>query len=506
MERILRRSTSISIPARNRAIRECLDRGNTTEAHRLFKPELGLRDLQHADGETLLHQALLARLLVMGGASIVPLRVANGVLSVCENAAAVTADLKADIYYQLAAVFLEAFSVDGMSRLYAAFMKLPTGQRSERSPYFRLLYLQFEVFSGRRLYDDKLEREFQEFKMATLPPMLLATIDYHILLNQFQAGRRSPSVLLKFAKRQQMHAPPALQVFYSHLICKICLSIGLKTDAGSALSAGERPFYLEMENLFLRKFYLEQRLALSETVSLHCFPGLSDYSAFLGNRFGLTEFSLPDVFYSQLPGLRELRLSVDGDAWLIAGGELLSRDEVEEGGRRPTLDLRSGAWLKNGRRRFLGRARSVALMTIIASGSQGASEVLLSERLYGDERIALLSAVERAQNIVTQLKRLGLPIVRKKRRLYFEFTKSRERILLPKDHRYQGELAFLRAQRLPSLDRGTVCRLLKVSMRTSSLYLDEWKTNRLIEPSGRRYGEYVFIKDAAVDIHDTCRS
>jgi len=132
-------------------------------------------------------------------------------------------------------------------------------------------------------------------------------------------------------------------------------------------------------------------------------------------------------------------------------------------------------------------------MTIIASGSQGASEVLLSERLYGDERIALLSAVERAQNIVTQLKKLGFPIIRKKRRLYFDFAKSRERILLPKDHRYQGELEFLRSQRVTTLDRMTVCRVLKVSRRTSSLYLKEWKANRQIEPSGRRYGEYVFV-------------
>lgn len=493
-ERTLRRSKSVSISARNRAIRDHLDRGKTLDAHRLLKPELGSRELLRADGETLLHQALLARLLVMGGASIVPLRIADGVLGACESAATLSADLKADIYYQLAAVFLEAFSVDGMSRLYAAFMSLPVGQRGERSLYFRLLYLQFEVFSGRRLYDDKLEREFQELKMATLPPVLLATIEYHILLNQFLAGRRSSRALLRIAKAAQINAPQALQVFYSHLVCKICLSLGLKTDASSALSAGDRPFYLEMENLFLRKFYLEQRLTLPETVSLHCFPGLNDYSTFLGNRFGLAQFQLPDVFYSQLPGLRELQPAVDSDAWLIADRELLSRDDGEEARLRPTLDLRSGAWLKGGRRRFLGRVRSVALMAIIASGSQGASEVLLSERLYGDERIALLSAVERAQNIVTQLKKLGFPIIRKKRRLYFDFAKSRERILLPKDHRYQGELAFLRSQRVMTLDRMTVCRVLKVSRRTSSLYLKEWKANRQIEPSGRRYGEYVFVR------------
>ncbi|MBK7891647.1 MAG: hypothetical protein IPJ84_12660 [Bdellovibrionales bacterium] len=403
------------------------------------------------------------------------------------------ADLKVDIYYQLAAVFLEAFSVDRMGRLYAAFTKLPAGQRSDRSLYFRLLYLQFEVFSGRRRYDEELELKFQELKTAPLPPMLLATLDYHMLLNQFLAARRRPSALLKLAVRQQVHAPPALQVFYSHLICKLCLSIGLKPDASSALSAGERQFYLEMENLFLRKFYLEQRLTLPEAVSLHCFPGFNDYSSFLGNRFGSAEFRLPDVFFAQLPGLRELSPSVESDVWLIADGELLSGVELKETRLRPTLDLRSGAWLKNGRRRFLGRARSLALMTIIGSGSQGASEVLLAERLYQDERITLLSAIERAQNLVTQLKRLGFSIVRKKRRLYFDFAKSRERIFFPKDHRYQGELEFLRSQRVTTLDRMTVCRVLKVSKRTSSLYIKEWKTKHLIEPSGRRYGEYILI-------------
>lgn len=88
----------MSPSARNRVIRDHLDRGNTLDAHRLLRPEQSPLELQNADGETLLHQALLARLLVMGGASIVPLRIANGVLGVCENAGAVTADIKTDIY------------------------------------------------------------------------------------------------------------------------------------------------------------------------------------------------------------------------------------------------------------------------------------------------------------------------------------------------------------------------------------------------------------------------
>lgn len=460
-------------------------------------PELGWPELQCADGETLLHQAFLARLLVMGGASIVPLRIADRVLEVCESTKAVPAELKIDIYYQLAAVFLEMFAVDRMGGLYAAFTKLPKGHGCERSFYFRLLYLQFEVFSGRRRYDGSLEREFRKLREAALPPLLSATLDYHIILNQFLARRRSLKTLLKLAKKQQSDAPAALRIYYSHLLCKLYLSMGVQSAAATELGVGSRPFYLEMESLFLRKFYLRERLTLAENVSLHCFPGLNDYSTLLGNRFSAFDTHIPiqlgDVFFSQLPALRDYETSNASELWLIAAGEIFSGDDVDMTCVRPTLDLRSGAWLKSGRRRFLGRTRSVALMTIVASGAKGANELLLSERLYRHERISLSNAVERAQNVVTQLKRLGFPIVRNKRRFYFDFKKSRDRILLPIDHCYKGEIAFLRTLGASTLDRKTVCRVLNVSLRASSLYIKEWKMQRLIASSGNRHGEYIFV-------------
>lgn len=483
----------MSISARNRAIRDHLDRGKALDARRLLKPELSPRELQRADGETLLHQAFLARLLVIGGASVTPIRIANSILDICEKTVTVSAEAKAEIYYQLAVVFLEAFSSDGMGRLCAAFVGLPAGLKSERWHYYRMLYLQFEVFSGRREYDDALERDFQELRDGELPPLLLATLDYHMLLNQFLAARKSPRVLLRIARQQQGDAPNVLQIYYSHLICKLSLSAGLKV---AEHPKGSRPFYFEMESLFLRQYYLRERLSLPEQVSLHCFPGPNDYSNLLGNRFSLgdrqIQTRLPNVFYKQLPGLGRFEARVTSDVWLIADGRLEAAGEVEGMRRRATLDLRFGHWKKSHRQHFLGRIRSLALMTIAASGSFGASEVLLAERLYEEERIALSSAIDRAQNVVTQLKRMGFPILRRNRRFFFDFAKNSDRILLPRDHVYQGELAFLRSQ-TQSFDRALVCRHLHVSKRTASLYICDWKMRDLIAPSGSRYGEYIFV-------------
>lgn len=128
-------------------------------------------------------------------------------------------------------------------------------------------------------------------------------------------------------------------------------------------------------------------------------------------------------------------------------------------------------------------------MIIISTGIFGASDFLLAERVYANEKISQKTACQRIQDLITQLKKIGFPLSRINRKIYFIFDENINKVLIPKTFFYVGELGHIQHQPMP-VNKLLVQKTLKISPRASSYKIKEWKSAQLLKISNQKKGEY----------------
>ncbi len=488
-----RKIRSLTLAEKNRIILSRLDKSGFQGVENYFESELPAESFIAAGNDMLVHQALLARFFLNGGAMVSASRIARELLAVYEKRTdRLSWSGRLGLLHQISALYLELYDEQSLLRL-ETLRKRCTGLSSESMDLYRVIVLQCQIYSGTRSWSAAVDREFLLIRRRS-DPALGAVIDYFSTQNQFLSRGTSPSEILGRLGKLDEEIPDSLRLFYRVLKAKVLIRQGRRREAHSLLRAtqpGQR-LDLEIEGLFLRRYLLGEELALADDVELHCYPAANEYLYLLGNRNMPDGFRLSDVFLDQLPGLRRLAAnSVDADSWLIAGGKVSPRRYVDVVGERHLLDLRAGVLQAEGELQLLGRNRCLALACIISTGTRGAGEVLLAERVYESERIPISSAIERVRNLVTQLQRLGIPLIRSGRRVRYDFDTKRDRIVLPKVPTYGGQRDWFRA-RGGRVSREMIMEKFGVSRRAASYSLQCWrKEGMLREVTGSR-GVYEF--------------
>lgn len=181
-------------------------------------------------------------------------------------------------------------------------------------------------------------------------------------------------------------------------------------------------------------------------------------------------------------------------AWLIHS-ETLSKfryQDVTE--MQNVLDLCAGLLIIDGKKTILSKARTIMIFCIVSSGALGVNEIFLSEKVYFEENIYPKSAVLRTRDLITQIQKMGIPIIRKNKIIYFDRTKWSLPILMPTSYRFEGEFKYFKQfckDRI--IDIHMVTDICEIKRATAASYIKKWKDDNLIVKDEARYGNWKII-------------
>lgn len=164
--------------------------------------------------------------------------------------------------------------------------------------------------------------------------------------------------------------------------------------------------------------------------------------------------------------------------------------EVEHDKKDNVLDLVSGYYRFRGRKLFLSKNRALAMKAIISMGPIGIKDILIGEYVFLDQNIRFNSLRKRSQDLVTQLQKIELPIIRKDNTIFYDFDASPLTLIIGANE-YRGEIAYLK-HKYSVINKKIVTYELMTKPSTSSLYLKQWREDKKISPTNAPYGDYRF--------------
>lgn len=485
----------LSVNEKNLKASEMLGSNDLIMARFYLLDELSLSELKQATPDVLFNQILLGRFLTFTGASHSALRIAHKVMIILKREKRINF-FSSHLYYQLAAVFLETAESHQILELAKIYKK----NSFSKNLNFELILLQYKIFSGKSHFNKKNYQKYDMWikTLQKTSPQLSEYIQYLQLYNLFydrQVSCRDILSRITYFESLQIYN---VAVSYSHLKAKCYLFEKNDELALKALNQyNTRHFYFRIESFFLKKYYLHQCLSLENDISLHCYPSFNSYSHISGNRFFPAKYKIAKSFINHLPYLEKKIFQKKEKFWLIEDNTLqsykISKKFYE---KEQYIDLVSGIIKTQGKIVSLGKARSAALVAIISTGGEGANEYLMSDVIYPGENVSHQYLFSRVQDLVTQLQKLGLPVFRQERKIFFNFKKNKHSVLISKNYKYFDELFYL-ANHFKTINRTILKNELNISTRTANLYLKKWAEEKRIKPDFKKYGNFKIISKTA---------
>lgn len=479
----------ISIHEKNLKASEMMSSNELLMARFYLLDELSFEELTKANSDMLLNQVLLGRFLASTGAEHSALRIAHKILILLQKG---NKNFSSHLYYQMAAVFLEtseAYKIIELAKIYKK-------NNYSENLSFELILLQYKIYSGKTHFSKKIHKKYEVWisKFRQINFQLQEYIQYLIYYNLFYNHQISYRYILDEISKHDTTLVYNIAISYSHLKAKCYLFEENYELALKALNQHQtNHFYFKIESFFLKKYYLNQLLTLENEISLHCYPVFNSYLHICGNRFLPARYKISKTFIKHLPYLEKKVPPQKDKFWLIQSGTLRSYKICKAFYQNTQwIDLVSGIIKTQGKIISLGKTRSLALMAIISTGSEGSNEYLMSDIIYPDEKISHRDLFLRAQDLVTQLQKLDLPVYRKDKKIFFNFKKNKSAILISKNYKYMGELFYI-ANHYKTINRAILSHELSISIRTASHYIKKWHQDQRIEPDSQKYGNFKVI-------------
>ncbi len=190
--------------------------------------------------------------------------------------------------------------------------------------------------------------------------------------------------------------------------------------------------------------------------------------------------------------LKTLKENENEELFVIKNDEMrITRyGQIEHDKKDSVLDLVSGFYCFKNRKLFLSKNRTLAIKAIISMGPIGIKDILIGEYVFRDENISFNSIRKRSQDLVTQLQKIEIPIIRKDNTIYYDFDNSPLTVIVGVDE-YRGEIAYLKNKH-SIINKKIVTYELMTKPSTSSLYLKQWREENKIIPTNDPYGDYRF--------------
>lgn len=170
--------------------------------------------------------------------------------------------------------------------------------------------------------------------------------------------------------------------------------------------------------------------------------------------------------------------------------EELSAESYLELLNKDSIDLVAGVIRSKGEISLLSDKRYKLLKNTIFYSVSGVGELTLTEKVFDEENLPFSTLLLRTRDLVTQLQKIGLPIVRENCRVKFDFDNLDVPIIISNDQEMAKGILWRLSLKYKSINRSCLKSELGVSQATANRQLKDWLDKGLICPATDSYGNY----------------
>ncbi len=147
----------------------------------------------------------------------------------------------------------------------------------------------------------------------------------------------------------------------------------------------------------------------------------------------------------------------------------------------------------DGKKTLLSDKRYKLLKNAIFYSVSGVSEFTLTEKVFEDENLPFSSLLLRTRDLVTQLQRAKLPIIRENCRVKFDFDKVNVPIIISSNVDLTHGILWRLKLKYDYINRVCLKSELGVSQATANRLLKQWLEMGAIATVSGRYGDYSIV-------------
>lgn len=194
--------------------------------------------------------------------------------------------------------------------------------------------------------------------------------------------------------------------------------------------------------------------------------------------------------------LGQKREQIDGKIFVIENQNIkeINVDSYLKLIKKNTIDLVSGMIQHDGKKTLLSDKRYKLLKNAIFYSVSGVSEFTLTEKVFEDENLPFSSLLLRTRDLVTQLQRAKLPIVRENCRVKFDFDKVDVPIVISSSVDLTHGILWRLKLKYDYINRVCLKSELGVSQATANRLLKQWLEMGAIATVPGRYGDYTIVR------------
>lgn len=250
--------------------------------------------------------------------------------------------------------------------------------------------------------------------------------------------------------------------------------------------------------IFWKDLIATDSSAIEDLIYLRCSPLASTSNLVSFNLFSHNTERRYHVDYYYKPFYKKLcEDNLSKNCWFfnVQNKEINREEYIEINPQASCLDFYSGIMKSSRGFKIISNHQLRALRIIFGCSNFGAHEILLIDLVYEQPSFKYESGRLRVKNLINQISKMGIYIIRKKNRYYYDFTKNNFDIIFPIDHKTRGLLAYI-SKSSSQLSLKTLTQDFKIKKSTASLNIKNWKNSGLIvNGQDLSRGEYDICKE-----------
>lgn len=452
-----------------------------TKAVSLLPLELSPFDLSHLPNEALQTYLIFAKVIANNGAETYGLKIHKRFLREIESR-------KIDdplLLFAIHTTVIAFYSDCSMDEEIIAYSNKVLLSPIPFNPEIQKLYLYikwknlYAQFTLGKMSTEKFLQGYEELKPHF--PQDLGSQNYYEALKIIGLILYSNWPLEKFLKECDELLDKSVSCFTPYLLInkvRILQHMGKLKEAYELCLQSKDEFTPTLAHIYV--YCLSQINAL-------CYDSLPLEEAIIVRAYPFIDFSLfkdSNVIHTD---------STDEDTWFIQNQKITSAKYKEIPSHTPCLDLKAALYINHaGQIELLSPLRTQALQLLIGSSTMGCSFMQLAEKLFIEENLEFKCLTKRVQDIISQLIKIGFPITRKEKRVYFNINNYHSSIILPRGTRH-GNPIFYMKKNYDYINSKDLCAALNISRASSWNYISQWCKEGAIKKSPVKTGQYLFV-------------
>lgn len=478
-----------------------LNLNETDKALTVLKEEIPPEKLDNESEESLKRQIYLAQIKIRMHSVNIGRRISNNVLAVVEKKVASFSPIALQAICNIAASNFRVIED------YEAIIKIEEYYPYPETLSVRDYFFKIEVFRAKVFLDKKNAKELiASFRSIFQNAPQNKILNYLITMHEFEMKLIEGCLSMEEcysieARLNQDQTLPTHQAYHYYTVGHAKI---LTNDTESAISYFQKALSISQCALekhcitfWLYKF-APNKVPLTDLILLKCSALCSVESYLSGNRYANY---IPHELSPYLQVVEKEAITPQrNDCWVITQKELTLKNYLKIEPLDNCIDLYSGIIIENGEvSKILTDLRTKLIRVIYGSGSLGAHVSYLIDTIFDGTYYFYESPHLRLKNLISEITKLGISIIRNKNVYYYDFDKNNFNVIFPCDHSFRGPLIFL-AKSHQSINRKIIENKLHVKPSTASAYLKKWREIGYIKKDeSNKYGDFL-VTDNCLEI------